>query len=141
MTVNASYLKHVMELLEPIGDVTSRAMFGGHGIFHQGNMFALISDDTLYFKADEKNRPDYEARGLGPFSYERKGKQLSMSYYRAPYEALDNPKELCQWAQKAYDAAVRGARNKGKRKQSKNQIVPIHKSICGGKSDKAAGGD
>jgi TfoX-like protein len=29
--------------------------------------FALIFDDTLYFKVDDSTRPEFEARGMAPF--------------------------------------------------------------------------
>ena len=35
---------------------------------HRGDCQSKFQDsDILYFKADESNRPDYEARGMGPF--------------------------------------------------------------------------
>ena len=94
-------------------------MFGGFGIYRQGLMFGLVSQDTFYLKADEKNRADFEGRGLPRFTYERKGKELSMSYYQAPPEAMDNADKLGPWAQKAYEAAMRGAQNKPKKGQPK----------------------
>jgi DNA transformation protein len=37
--------------------------------------------DTLYFKVDESNRPEFEARGMGPFRpYGEDGEV--MQYYR-----------------------------------------------------------
>ena len=60
MKASPEYLEFVMEKLAPLGDITSRAMFGGYGIFHQGLMFALISEDTLYFKVNDSNREMYQ---------------------------------------------------------------------------------
>jgi DNA transformation protein len=90
-------------------------MFGGYGIYLKGLMFGLVADDTLYLKVDEKNRPDYEKKGLGPFTYQRGGKPFAMSYYRAPAEAIDEADDLCAWARKAYDAAFRVAGLKNKK--------------------------
>ena len=42
-------------------------MFGGVGIYAGELFFALIADDTVYFKVDQSNRPEFEARGMGPF--------------------------------------------------------------------------
>ena len=48
-------------------------------------MFALISDDQLYLKADVTTVPDFEAEGLGPFTYEMKiGTRSLPSYWQAP---------------------------------------------------------
>ena len=86
----ADYLAHVMELLTPTGNITSRAMFGGYGIFHEGDMFALISGDTLYFKADDSNRASYENAGSKPFR--------PMPYYEVPAEIMEDTEKLLQWA-------------------------------------------
>jgi DNA transformation protein and related proteins len=39
-------------------------MFGAVGLYHDGRFFALISADTVYFKVNESNRRDYEARAV-----------------------------------------------------------------------------
>ena len=91
-------------------------MFGGNGIFRDGLMFGLVADSTLYLKVDDVNKPEFEERGLGPFTYEGKGKPMSMSYHRAPEEALDNAEDMRVWAEGAYAAAVRAQKAKKPRK-------------------------
>lgn len=63
MAVDRSFLEHVMELLAPLKDIRSQAMFGGYGIFYEGDMFALILGGTLCFKVDDLNLPAYEEAG------------------------------------------------------------------------------
>ena len=92
--------------------VTAKRMFGGHGIFRHGLMFGLVADSVLYLKVDDQNRSDFEERGLGPFTYEGKGKPMSMSYHQAPEETLDNVDEMIEWAGSAYAAAVRSQKPK-----------------------------
>lgn len=94
-------------LNEALGRVSARSMFGGWGIYREGRMFGLIAEDTLYLKADGKNRSLFEAEGLGRFVYEGKGKPVSMSYYQVPPSALDDAAEMRPWAISAYDAALR----------------------------------
>lgn len=107
------FIEYLMELLQGVGDVKARAMFGGFGLYfydsvsHESFMFALVANEVLYFKTDETNRPEFEERGLGAFSYERNGKAFSMSYNEAPGEVLDDPDEMVFWAGKAIDAARR----------------------------------
>ena len=91
MPVSDSYLKHVMELLGPLGDVTPRVMFGGYGIFHEGKMFGLISEDILYLKVNDTNRADYEKAGSHIFPH-------GISYWEAPEMLFDDPPELQKWA-------------------------------------------
>ncbi len=81
----------VVELMQPWRPVTARRMFGGHGIYHAGLMFALISDGTLYLKVDDESRGAFEAAGLLPFVYEAKGRRVALSYHRAPDAMLDEP--------------------------------------------------
>jgi DNA transformation protein len=96
-------------------------MFGGVGIYSGERFFALIADDTLYFKVDASTRPDFEARGMGPFRPfgESHG---AMQYYQLPEDVLEDPDMLRQWAEKALDVArAKTRRNKaeGVRRRAK----------------------
>jgi len=91
MKSTSGYLDYVMEKLSPLGQIKSRAMFGGYGIFHEGVMFALIADDNLYFKVNESNRDDYRKAGSQPFPH-------GMSYWEVPAEVLEDDGKLYEWA-------------------------------------------
>jgi DNA transformation protein len=82
-------------------------MFGGFGIFHQGLMFALIADGNLYLKADDDNRDRFETRGCEKFSYYRQDRKYQLSYYSAPEALFEDPAACLEWAQSAFDAALR----------------------------------
>jgi DNA transformation protein len=111
MAKKGEFIEYLLEQMQDIGQVNARAMFGGHGIYHDGIMFALIADDVLYLKTDEVNRPEFEARNLPPFLYECKDKVISMSYNEAPGEVLDDPDEMTYWARSAIEASRRAARH------------------------------
>ncbi len=121
MARSSEFLEHLLDLLQPLGDVTARSMFGGWGIYHGGKMFALVAFETFYVKVDEHNRPEFETLGLGPFTYESSGgKRAVMAYYTVPTEALDSSPLLCQWAEKGIAAAQRAATvKKAPRKKKK----------------------
>lgn len=85
-------------------------MFGGHGLFLDGLMFALIAQERLYFKADEQSIPLFEQRGLKPFTYEFKGKVGALRYHEAPAEVYDEPQHMRQWASLAHACALRQRR-------------------------------
>ena len=87
-------------------------MFGGHGVFHEGLMFALVADDVLYLKADDVSAPAFQRLGLGPFVYDKAGTKMAMSYYLAPESILDDPDEARAWAALAFEAALRAKRPK-----------------------------
>ena len=107
----ARFVDHVVDMLGPLG-ATSRRMFGGHGIFRDGLMFALIADDRLYFKADSENRAAFAEAGGEPFTYLRSGKAASLSYYSVPDDALEDPADLRDWANLGIAAARRAAAGK-----------------------------
>ena len=103
---------YLVDLMQSIGPVKARAMFGGYGIFLDGLMFALIADSVLYLKVDGETEDEFKAKGLAPFTYSKKGKSFKMSYYLAPEEVLDDMEEMETWARKAYDSALRQADKK-----------------------------
>jgi DNA transformation protein len=100
------FVAHIMDLLSGWGGVSVKRMFSGHGLHRQGVMFGLIIRDTLYFKTDDRNRPAYEAAGLQPFSFHRRGKDVSTSYWEAPPESFDDAGDMRRWAMDALDAAL-----------------------------------
>jgi DNA transformation protein len=112
MAISPEYKEFLLDQFEPFGPVTIRRMFGGAGIFRDGLMFALVADDTLYFKVGDENQIDFEDRGMEPFTYLRKSKPASLRYYEVPADVLEDPQELLPWAQKAFTVALSAARKK-----------------------------
>jgi len=104
----SEFIGFLQELLEKWGQVTARRMFGGHGLYHEGLMFAIVMDNRLYLKADDINRPEFEAQALAPFTYPMKGKTVALSYWSAPDAMFDDSAEAVRWARSAWDAAARG---------------------------------
>jgi DNA transformation protein len=101
------FVDYVMELFGPFGTVVSRRMFGGHGVYLDGLMFALVSGDVLYLKADAMNRVEFEQAGCEIFGYTRKGSFARLSFFRAPADAMESPDLMLPWARSAYAAALR----------------------------------
>jgi DNA transformation protein len=98
MAASPGFRDHVLELLAALGPVTARAMFGGYGLYLDGRMFALISDDTLYLKAGDRNRAAFEAAGMGAFRPRVGGRRMTMPYCEAPPELLEDGDALAEWA-------------------------------------------
>ena len=101
------FVDYVLELFGPFGTVGARRMFGGHGVYLDGLMFAIISEDTLYLKADEMNRIEFEQAGCEIFGYARKGRRATLGFFRAPEDAMESPELMLPWARTAYAAALR----------------------------------
>ena len=107
MGKNNEFVEFILEMLQLFGSVVAKPMFGGYGLYTDGVMFALIADDTLFFKADELTKNDFIDRGLAPFSYSKNGSLYKMSYFCAPDDVLEDMDLMGIWAKKAYDAALR----------------------------------
>lgn len=100
----AETCQQIVKALESIGEITSRKMFGGYGIFQNGVMFALVeSDGDLYFKVSESNIKRFEEAGSN-----RHGK---MPYYKVPAKVFDDRASLCEWAKVSIEIA-RSAKKK-----------------------------
>jgi len=109
----SEYVSYIIGLMQPLGPVRAKRMFGAHGISLDGLTFAIIADDVLYLKTDPVNENDFTERNLPAFSYSRKGKTVTLSYYQAPEEALEDADTMHVWASKAFAAAMRpAAKNK-----------------------------
>ncbi|MCJ7618532.1 MAG: TfoX/Sxy family protein [Desulfobacterales bacterium] len=78
--------------LAKLCDIRIKKMFGGHGIFEQDKMFALIdSKGRVFFKIDDTNQSRFEEAGSE--------KHARMPYYRVPEEVLGDDELLEEWAQ------------------------------------------
>ncbi len=94
-------------------------MFGGFGIYRDGLMFGLVAGDVLYLKSDAENRGDFESVGSEPFSYTARRRQVILSYWRAPEEALESGTAMQEWARSAFAAALRAKAGSPTSKNSK----------------------
>ncbi len=113
MAASPEFLAFVKDQLVPLGHVTARRMFSGAGLYCDGTIFALMLRDTLYFKVDDGNRAAYEAEGLAPFSYEARGRAVTVgAYWRVPERLFDDPDEMLEWARAALAAGHRAAATK-----------------------------
>ena len=122
MTVSASFVEQIKELLSPLGSITVRRMFGGGGVYADGIILALVSDDVLHFKIDGTTQKDFEAEGCGPFTYDTvNGPHALSSYWRAPERLFDEPDEMVAWARKAL-AVSRAAQAKKKPAKRKSRV-------------------
>lgn len=121
MTASDGFKDFIKDQLTGFGPVRIRNMFGGAGVYADDVMIALIADDTLYLKADETTVPAFEAEGMGPFVYERRGREpVAMSYWELPPRLLDDPDALSKWARDAH-AIARARKSKAARKPARKK--------------------
>ncbi|HZQ36095.1 MAG TPA: TfoX/Sxy family protein [Dehalococcoidia bacterium] len=56
MVAGDAFGEFLREQLAPLGRITMRRMFGKTGVFCDGLMFGMVTEDTLYFRVDDGNR-------------------------------------------------------------------------------------
>jgi DNA transformation protein and related proteins len=95
--------EEVLDRLAALGEVTSRSLFGGHGIYWREVIFGILFQERLYLKVDDGSREDYLARGMG--SFRPNERQTLKAYYEVPPEVWDDPEQLVSWAKEAIRVA------------------------------------
>ena len=111
-----SYREFVLEQLRRVTPVTARSMFGGVGIYARGLFFALIAEDRLYFKVNDRTRPDFVAMGMEPFR--PFGEDSAMGYYEVPEDVIEDVLQLELWAAKALQVATDSKKSESEPRKS-----------------------
>ena len=115
MVASDRFARFLCDELAPLGRVTTRRMFGKTGVFCDGLMFGMVTDDTLYLRVDDENRAVFkEAASSPPLNYEKGGRTIDLSFWQAPERLFDEPDALVTWAGLALAAAERVASKRGR---------------------------
>jgi DNA transformation protein len=105
----------IQDLFEGLGQIRTRRMFSGYGVFLDDACFALALRGELYLKVDRTSESLFRAAGSGPFTYSRQGREVSIAFWRLPDEALDDPDAATRWGRIALEAARRAKAAKPRR--------------------------
>ncbi|MCW3658424.1 TfoX/Sxy family protein [Burkholderia cenocepacia] len=93
--------------LAPLGTVAVARFFSGAALRLDGVMFGFLSRGSLFLRVDDVNRPAFVAAGMGPFSYARPTRTVSLEgYYETPADVLEDAGALFDWCRSAYRAAL-----------------------------------
>jgi DNA transformation protein len=104
LAVSESFRRFVLDQFAELGDVTSRSMFGGVGLYRRGVFFGIIARDALYLKVNDSTRAEYIHHGMQPFK-PYASRPTTMQYYEVPLSVLESPADLANWARKAIQVA------------------------------------
>ena len=102
---SSGFVAFVLDQLGDLPAVTSRAMFGGHGLYLHDAFFGIIFKDRLYLKTDESTRPWYEERGM-PF-FQPNERQRSKKFLEVPADTIENREQLTTRAAEAAGVAAK----------------------------------
>jgi DNA transformation protein and related proteins len=127
MVASDEFAEFLREQLAPLGLVTMRRMFGKTGVFCDGLMLGIVSDNTLYLRVDDGNRLAFkEAEAFPPLNYQKQGSTIDLSFWRAPERLFDDPEELLAWARAAMAAAGRVAAKRARTTPSRTRARSRH---------------
>jgi len=94
-----SFLDYVLEQLTAAHNISTRTMFGGHGLYLDDAFFGIVHTGVLYFRTDASSREQYVQAGSRPFN--PRGRKELHRYYEVPTEVLDDAAMLVEWAGEA----------------------------------------
>ena len=96
--VSTAVAEQLIDALEPLGEITTKKMFGGHGIFGDGVMFVIVdAAGRSFYRVDDTSRDKYET--AGSYNHGR------MPYQSIPESVLADSDELIAWGREALDVA------------------------------------
>ncbi len=107
MAKDDAFIEYLHELLDPLGKISTKKMFGGHGVYCNSVIMGLVINEALYLKVDEQSKDFFSKQGCEPFVYHSKAKQVAMSYWSVPDDAMESSEQMLPWAKLAYAAALR----------------------------------
>ena len=112
----SAFVDSLLDLLIPLGEVTARRMFGGHGIYKDDAMFGLVAHDRFYIKSDDENKDAFIARGCEPFVFGARNDKspIVSKYYEPPESAFTNAQKMKPWAMLGIEASRRAPKKKKK---------------------------
>ena len=106
MPARNAYVVFLTEHFAPLGAITARPMFGGHCLYCDGYVFAIVARNALFLKTDDANRSRFVERKLEPFRpFEDKAEV--MSYYQAPAEIFEDDEAMREWVTPSIEASKR----------------------------------
>jgi DNA transformation protein and related proteins len=114
MAVRRQFLDYVLEQLAPMPAMRPHRMFNGVGLYSNEVFFALIHEDTLYFKTGESNIAAYRERGMARFRPFPDRPETALGYHQVPAEVLEDPESLVEWARESVKVALARAATRRK---------------------------
>lgn len=116
------YVDFLIEQFAPLGEITSRAMFGGYCLYCDGIVFGLVANSELYLKAEGESVARYGARGLKAFQ-PFDDPQQTMRYYQAPPEIFEDVGAMQDWVGEAVECGRMAKRSGSKKKKPRSKAA------------------
>lgn len=125
MVASPAFAEFLREQLAPLGRITMRRMFGKTGVFCDGAMLGMVTDNTFYVRVDDQNRETFkEAAASPPLNYAKQGATIDLAFWRVPERLFDEPDELVVWAALAAARRVAAKRARPSAPARKSRTSP-----------------
>ncbi len=103
----SSFAQYCADMLNPFGEISIKSMFGGYGVYKDGVIIGIIGDDELFFKKTSDNEHLFNTYENHPFTYEKDGKTMTMSYQSVSEEVLNNHEQIEELITATYNASLK----------------------------------
>ncbi len=104
MSVSQPALSRALHHLSQVAPVSYRRIFAGIGLYHQQHLFAIMTDDRVYFRVDDDSRQPYLDRSMAALQPRGVGFWES-HFYQLPEAVLEDSSELLFWMRAAVEAS------------------------------------
>ncbi len=101
------FLEYILyDVFNERDNVTARFMMGGHILYKDGKVFALVEDEKLYLKVSKDNEKWFLENGSNKFTYEKKDKDgnrksQTLNFFLVPEEIIEDRERLQEWLDEA----------------------------------------
>ena len=122
MVASDSFAEFLREQLAPLGHLTLRRMFGKTGVFCNGLMFGMVTNDTLYVRMDKQNRATFVESAAEPLlNYQKGGARSTSPSAACPTDCWMNPMNLSPGRARQWERHAGSRHNARRRHQSADQ--------------------
>ena len=95
MVASDSFAEFLREQLAPLGRVTMRRMFGKTGVFCDGVMFGMVTDNMLYLRVDDTTgRPSRKPNCFRPSTMRSRAAPSTLPFGARRSGCSTNPMSL-----------------------------------------------
>lgn len=102
-----SYVKisEARACLSILGEIRSRALFGGYSLSVDNTVFAMVAQGELYLRASERSIDYFRKQNSPLLSYYKRGRQVCLHYYKVDEALWQNPSQLIELSSQALEGA------------------------------------
>lgn len=130
MALTTEYRNFLQELVQDLGRVETRRLFGFDGLFHEGTIIGIVANERVYLKRERKTHGRFLDHDALPFRFRgNDGREIITSYFELPARLYDDPGAVAEWARAAFEAALRSS-NTIRRAQRRTK-AEIHRDSSG----------